>query len=166
VEEDEIRNQIRFYKKHRKEFQFGAFRRLDVEDGVGWQVSLGGSHVAGIFHRLVHAAPGYERLAPRGLKSGARYRVTSRPQTLRVGQFGALMSHVVPVEVNPNGALLRAADRHYVMPDAGQSFEATGAALGEGWGLVPLYCGTGYDKGIRAQSDFGSNVFEITEVEE
>ena len=166
VEEKEIAAQIAWYKERRELFQFGVFRRLEseTEGASAWQVSGKGRHLAGVFHRMVHAAPGYERLALRGLKGEQTYRVESRPQKLRVGQFGGLLSHVAPVSVNPNGALVRTADRHYAMTDGAQSFTASGSALMAGWVLPPLFTGTGYNKDGRMQGDFGSNLFEIREV--
>ena len=163
VEEKEIRAQIEFYKKHRKTFQFGRFSRLQIEDAVGWQVSDEDCCLAGVFHRLIHAAPGYQYLAVKGLKPDARYRVAGRPQGVRVGQFGALLKHVAPVNINPNGAILRTADRNYTMEDATQSVTATGAALMSGCPLPPRFMGAGYDKALRVQGDFGSCVFEIEE---
>ena len=163
VEEDEIKNQIAFYKEHRNAFQFGTFRRLMAEEGVAWQVSRGGKHLAGLFHRLVPAAPGYERLRPRGLKPYCTYCVTSRSQTLRVGPIGGLLKHVAPVNIDPNGAVLRTADRRYAMPDGGERVTATGGALMAGWMLAPRFMGTGYDKNQRSQGDFGSNIYEIRE---
>ena len=164
VEEKEIAAQIAYYKAHRGTFQFGVFRRLEAEYGTAWQVSSVGEHLAGVFHRLLPAAPGYERLFPRGLKANARYRAVSRDQALRVGQFGALLKHVAPMTIDPNGMILRTADRHYAMTDGRQELTATGRALMAGWVLPPLFLGTGYDKDGRMQGDFGSNVYEIKEV--
>ena len=164
VEETEIAAQIAYYKAHRDTFQFGVFRRLEAEYGTAWQVSGTNEHLAGVFHRLLPAAPGYERLYPRGLKPQTRYRAVSRPQPLRVGQFGALLKHVAPVPIDPNGVILRTADRRYAMTDGQQDLTATGSALMAGWVLPPLFLGTGYDKDGRMQGDFGSNVFEIREV--
>ena len=165
VEIKEIQAQIAYYKKHRSVFQFGQFRRLELENGVtGWQVSGENRHLAGIFHRLVHAAPGYEWMKLRGLNRLGRYHVESRPQSLRVGQFGNLLKHVVPFSVNPNGSLLRIADRHYAMEDGSQKFNASGAALMSGWALPQQFFGTGYNKDGRMQGDFGSNLFEVREV--
>ena len=163
VEEKEIKAQIEFYKKHRETFQFGRFSRLTVEDAVGWQVSGESCHLAGVFHKLIPAAPGYQYLAVKGLNAEKRYCVANRPQGVRVGQFGALLKHVVPVNVDPNGALLRTADRHYTMEDGAQRFTATGGALMSGWPLPPRFMGAGYDKTLRVQGDFGSCVFEIEE---
>jgi len=164
VEEKEIAAQIAYYKARRHVFQFGTFRRLEAEQAVAWQVSSNGQHLVGIFHRLVNAAPGYERLHATGLVSSKRYQLESRPQPLRVGQFGNLLKHVVPINVNPNGPPLRIADRHYSMQDGVQKLTASGSALMSGWTLPPQFCGTGYDKDGRMQGDFGSNLFEIKEV--
>ena len=164
VEKKDIAAQIAYYKDHRSAFQFGTFHRLDVENGTAWQVSKNGMHLVGLFHRLIHAAPGYERLYARHLNPDSTYQVISRPQTLRVGPFGSLLSHVSPVSINPNGMVLRTADRHYTMTDGAQKINSSGAALMSGWMLPPHFTGTGYDQNGRMQSDFGSNLFEIREV--
>ena len=80
-----------------------------------------------------------------------------------MGQFGALLKHVAPVNIDPNGAILRTADRHYTMEDGGQQVTASGSALMAGWPLPPRFTGAGYDKTMRVQGDFGSCVFEIKE---
>ena len=164
VEETEIQNQIAFYKQHRSCFQFGTFRRLPSHSHVGWQVSENGRHIAGVFHRLVHAAPGYERLQMQGLEKNKRYRVVSRLQKLRVGQFGALVMHIAPVNLDPNGMILRTADRHYGMEDGQEQLEASGAALMSGIMLNSLFTGTGYDKNLRVQGDFSSYVYVAEEI--
>jgi alpha-galactosidase len=68
VEKKEIKAQIAFYKEHRALFQYGDFRRTET----GWQVSDGETAVAGVFHRQVAAAPGYERLRVPGLDAQKR----------------------------------------------------------------------------------------------
>lgn len=166
AEKAELRAQIAFYKKHRRTFQFGRFRRNPAGEGTAWQVSDGGTHLAGLFHRLVPAAPGYERLFVPGLPAGRRYRVESRAQSLHVRQFGGLIKHISPVRFKPDGLVLRTADRHYRMMDGQQSFSASGAALAAGVMLSPRFSGTGYDAALRMQGDFGSNIYEITEIHE
>lgn len=162
VEQTQIAAQIAFYKQYRRLFQFGAFSRLEN----GWQVSLNSLHAAGVFHTLVPAAPGYERLRLRGLETGRRYRVRAREQKLRLGQFGALVGHVSPVALDPNGLILRAADRHILLDDAQEEYLVSGAALCAGISLAPMFRGTGYDKNQRTQGDFGSNVYIIEEARE
>ena len=159
VEEKEIKEQIALYKRHRKLFQFGAFRR----SGGNWQVSDGKTTMAGVFHGCRQAAPGYEYLRVKGLQKDKTYRFSSRAQALRVGQFGSLVKHVAPVNLDPNGFVLRTADRHLTLPDGEQKLIVTGAALTAGIPLLPAFRGTGYDKQQRTQLDFGSNLYIIEE---
>ncbi|MBQ3192793.1 MAG: alpha-galactosidase [Oscillospiraceae bacterium] len=159
VEVKEIKAQIAFYKQYRHIFQYGRFTRTKL----GWQVSDGATAIAGVFHRLVHAAPAYEQLRLTGLDQNKTYRVTSLAQTIRVGQFGGLLKHVAPVNIDPNGQLLRLADRHVTLPDGGEELRVSGAALMSGILLKPLFRGTGYDQSQRNQGDFGSDIYIIEE---
>ena len=160
VEQKEIKEQIALYKKYRTVFQFGAFSRLKN----GWQVRYGKTAIAGVFRKLRDAAPGYEQLRMTHLDPGKRYHFCNRAQELRIGQFGSLVKHVVPVNLNPNGAILRTADRHMTMHDGVQELNATGAALMSGVTLLPLFRGTGYHERQRTLLDFGSEVYIAQEV--
>ena len=162
VEIKEIKAQIAFYKQYREVFQYGVFRRTNL----GWQVSDGNVTLTGVFHGLVHAAPGYEQLRLSGLEADARYRVTSLVQTIRVGQFGNLLKHVAPVNIDPNGQLLRLADRHVTLPGGAEELTVSGAALMSGIPLRPLFRGTGYDRNQRTQGDFGSDIYVAEKITE
>ncbi len=162
VEIKEIKAQIAFYKQYRQVFQFGRFSRT----ALGWQVSDGTTTIAGVFHKLVSAAPGYERLKIRGLHRDKVYHLTSLPQIIRVGQFGNLLKHVVPVNINPHGALLRMADSHITLKNAEENMTVSGAALMSGVMLSPMFRGTGYDEKQRTQGDFGSDIYIIEEITE
>jgi len=157
VEIKEIKAQIEFYKTYREVFQYGIFSRTNL----GWQVTDGNVVLAGVFHTLVKAAPGYEVLRLSGLDPEKRYRVVSLAQVIRVGQFGSLLKHVVPVSVDPNGILLRLADRVITLPSGSDEMTASGAALMSGVLLRPLFRGTGYDQNQRTQGDFGSDLYII-----
>ena len=159
VEIQEIKHQIELYKTYRRRFQFGTFRRLKN----GWQVSTDGVTAAGVFHKLVNAAPGYEQLRLNGLDAGKTYHLRTRAQKIRVGQFAHLLKHVAPVNINPDGAVLRTADKHYGLEDGVEGYHVSGAALLSGILLQPLFRGTGYDTRQRTQSDYGSNLYIIEE---
>ena len=159
VDEKEIKAQTELYKKYRRIFQFGTFRRTEK----GWQVSDGNTTLAGVFYGSRPAVPGYEWLRIKGLDREKTYRFHSRPQALRVGQFGELVKHVSPVEVNPNGFILRTADKHITLPDGQHTGTATGAALMSGIPMLPAFRGTGYDARQRTQLDFGSSLYIIEE---
>ena len=165
VEEEEIRAQTAFYKQHRRTLQFGAFSRGKTDGGgTVFQAQTVQETVVGVFHGLQNAAPGYERLRVTGLDPARRYRLQSRPQLLRVGEFGTLLRHVLPVKLDPNGLAVRTADSRYKMYDGQQTLTASGAAFGAGVQLTPRFAGTGYDPDGRMQGDFGSNVYVIKEV--
>ena len=159
LEKDQIKDQIAFYKKYRKVFQFGQFHRLEN----GWQVMGENMALAAVFRKLLPAAPGYETLRLRGLSGSKRYKLSTYAQKLRIGQFGSLLKHVAPVNLNPNGLVLRTADRLITIPDGNQTLHASGAAMMAGVRLLPLFRGTGYDANQRTLADFGSDLFIIEE---
>ena len=88
----------------------------------------------------------------------------NRAQELRIGQFGSLVKHVAPVNLNPNGVVLRMVDRHMTMHDGVQELTASGAALMSGVTLLPLFRGTGYHEHQRTLLDFGSEVYIAEEI--
>jgi len=161
IEVKEVKVQTAFYKRYREVFQYGKFSRTDL----GWQVSDGKTTLAGVFSGLVHAAPGYERLRLVGLDKDKRYRIVSLEQSIRVGPFGSLLKHVAPVHIDPNGQLLRLADRHVTLPGGKEDFTVSGAALMSGILLRPAFRGTGYDQNQRTQGDFGSDLYIVEEIE-
>ena len=166
VEQAEIRAQIEFYKAHRRTLQYGRFTRGRTDGGGAvWQAQTREETVAGVFHGVQNAASGYERLRVTGLDAGKRYRLESRAQLLRVGDFGSLLRHVLPVKLNPNGLAVQTADSYYKMYDGQQTVTASGAAYGAGIMLAPRFAGTGYDADGRMQRDFGSNVYFVREVQ-
>ena len=159
LEKEQIKEQIAFYKQYREVFQFGTFRRLPQ----GWQVTKESTALAATFRKVVAAAPGYETLTLRDLEEDKLYRFSTFAQKLRIGQFGSLIKHVAPVDLDPNGLVLRTADRLITMPDGNQKFTASGAALMAGVRLLPQFRGTGYDQNQRTLTDFGSDLYIIEE---
>ena len=74
-----------------------------------------------------------------------------------------MLKHVAPVNLDPNGLVLRAADRLVTIPDGNQRVLASGAAMMAGLRLLPLFRGTGYDENQRTLADFGSDLYIIEE---
>ena len=160
VEVKEIKHQIELYKTYRRLFQFGTFRRMKN----GWQVSQDGVTAAGVFHKLMQAAPGYEQLRLTGLDAGKTYHLRTRAQKIRIGQFAHLLKHVAPVNLNPDGTVLRTADKFYALDDGVEGYRLSGSALMSGILLQPCFRGTGYDTNQRTQGDYGSNLYIVEEV--
>lgn len=159
LEREQIKSQIEFYKKYRSTFQFGAFYRLDS----GWQASGNGATLATVFRKLTQAAPPYRTLRLAELEKDKKYSLSTLAQRLRIGQFGGLVKHVAPIDLNPNGLVLRAADRLITLADGTQELKASGAALMAGIRLLPGFRGTGYDTNQYTITDFGSELYIIEE---
>ena len=68
---------------------------------------------------------------------------------------------MAPVDLNPDGAVLRTADKLYGLDDGVEGYHVTGAALTSGITLLPMFRGTGYDNNQRTQGDFGSKVYIV-----
>lgn len=166
-EKKEITDQIAFYKKHRRLFQYGIFSRIKPISGksnkVIWQ-SLGEDGnlaLTGFFQTQVSAAESDDKLIVMGLKAG-RYTVKTRPQRLFIERFGGLVKHILPVQLNPEGFVLRMANRFMSLTDCVEEYECSDRALKAGIPLKSQFMGTGYNKNVRMLGDFGSNIYIIT----
>ena len=158
LEREQIKAQIALYKTYRELFQFGTFHRLQD----GWQVTKGDASFALHFRGLTEPAPGYAWLRLKNLDRDGVYRLQNIHQELRIGQFGSLVKHVAPVNLDPNGFVLRTVDRLRTMPDGDLSCTASGAALMAGISLQPGFRGTGNGQNQRTLTDFGSELYLIT----
>ena len=120
--------------------------------------------MAGIFNLSFRAIPPRDTLRILQAKAGKRYRVTSLEQKQRIGRFGGLIKHVVPVKLRPDGVVLRTVDRHFAMTDGKEVYECSGEALRSGIGLAMQYSGTGYSKDLRLTTDWGSTLYTAEEL--
>lgn len=161
----ELRGQIAFYKKHRKTLQYGRFYRFDEHKAnkLHWQVSSkdGKEHVVGCFQKLCTASEGYDMLSVHGLEPSAKYHLVCKRQSLFVKRLGGLVKHVMPLELDPDGFVLRTANKFFTMPDGAEDFVASGAALMSGVGLNNQFLGTGYNERLHMLGDFGSALYTI-----
>ena len=161
----DVKDQIEFYKKYRKIFQYGRFYRMKTykENKVIWEVVSEDEETAltGFFQTLGKAAESSDKLKVIGLKEGM-YTIRTRPQRLYIERFGGLIKHVMPVELNPDGMVMRVANRHYSMKDCVENYTCSSEALKSGIPLCEQFIGTGYDERVRMIGDFGSNMY-ITE---
>ncbi len=168
VEKREIKNQIDFYKRYRRTFQFGRFYRLTAqkENKVHWQcVAKDGSMaLAGFFQTMSTASEGYDVLPLTGLEPEARYKVRTRPQSLFIKRFGELVKHILPFSLNPEGLILRTANKVYCLTDCVENYEGYGDLLMAGLMLNNQFIGSHYNPNTRLLGDFGSNLYVIEKV--
>lgn len=166
LELKEISEQIKFYKKHRETLQFGVFSRLDYpkKNKVLWQSAArdGSEVVSGFFQTLATASEGYDRLRVLGLLPDKRYHLETKPQSLYLSRFGGLLKHVLPVELDPNGFVLRTAGKYYKLNDCVEKYDGDGKLFEQGVMLNNQFIGTHYNEQTRLLGDFGSNLY-VTE---
>lgn len=167
AERREVKRQIEFYKKHRMLFQYGEFKRITPVKGnkAHWLVCRGGEAVAGFYQTLATAAEGGDFLPLRGFEPDASYRVTTVPQSVYVKRFGGLVKHIMPIELKPDGFILRTANKFYAMNDAVESYECRGDVLNFGIRLNDQFLGSGYNGDLRMLGDFGSNLYFIEKMD-
>lgn len=166
-ERRQVKEQIAYYKEHRRTFQYGQLKKVKVKnpDQISWQITDGTKTFAAIYQKYKTACPGRDRLDVPGLDPDKIYTVESRRQYHRVRRFGGLLKHILPIHLNAEGFIIRMADRYYGMKDGSESYTASGAMLSEGINLAMQYEGSGYNTNIRVLGDFGSNLYKIEEKE-
>ncbi len=162
----EIRSQIKFYKEHRRLFQYGRFLRHDSykDNKVHWQVidPKRDVSVAGFFNLMSHASEIPDILPVSGLSPEREYQIKTVPKKLSVRRFGGLINHILPIRINPNGFLFRLIDRFYSLTDCVESYSGTGKALMAGVRLNTPFIGTYYNDKSRLLGDCDSNLYQIT----
>ncbi len=164
-ERREVKEQIEFYKEHRRTFQYGKLTRLDMsrENQVSWQTEGDGEIIAGLFQRSTSAAPARDILRVPVADTGKRYTVDTKKQYLRIKRFGGLIKHLVPFKIKADGFLVRTVDRYFALTDGSEHYECCGDALRHGINLEKQYSATGYDSKLRILGDFGSNLYVMKE---
>mgnify|MGYP000920401488 FL=1 len=168
VEKKEIKKQVAFYKKHRRTFQYGRFYRLPAQkdNKVHFEcVSEDGTEaVAGFFQTLATPSESFDFLPLTGLEPDVGYEVETYPQTLFLKRFGGLVKHIMPFTLNPEGFLLRTANRFYSLTDCVEKYTGYGDMLMSGIILNNQFMGTHYNNHTRLLGDFGSNLYIIRKI--
>ena len=166
-ERKQIKEQIAFYKAHRKTMQYGRFERYyPAPDRESWQMTGEDGTVAAIYNLSYHTSPARDTLRILSAQDGKRYKMTSVKQHLRIGRFGSLIKHISPIAIRSDGAIMRFVDRHFSMIDGREEYECSGEALQSGIPLAMQYSGTGYNTSLRMLGDFGSTLYLVTEINE
>ena len=167
VEMKEVKEQIDFYKKYRKVFQYGKFWRGEQfkDTKVVWHVVDEDSKtgISGFFQTLTTASEGFDRLRFMGLDEEKKYSVKTRPQRVFLERFGGLVKHLLPVTLDPDGLVLRTANKHYNMYDCVESYTGYGKSLMGGVLLNNQFEGSNYNENTRLLGDYGSNLYVVEE---
>ena len=162
----QVKEQIEFYKAHRRTFQYGKFEFVHVDNPnqISWQTTGDGEIIAGLFQKKTCAFPYRDRLVIPSANPDKEYSVECVKQYLRVKTFGSLIHHILPVRLNADGLIIRTADKLYSLTDGHETYTCYGDILNFGMNLEMQYEGTGYNEKIRLLGDFGSNLYLIKEI--
>ena len=165
-ERKQIKEQIAFYKAHRKTFQYGTFRTVTLREGerLSFQVKGEGEHFASVFNLSYTAIPERDTLRVPDADENSTYQVKNVKQYLRISRFGTLIKHITPVKLRADGFLLRTVDKHYSLVDGEEEYTLKGENLLHGLPLAMQYSGTGYLPSLRILGDFGSSLYHIKKV--
>ena len=162
VELEAVKRQIEWYKQHRRALQYGRFVREYSDDKhIQWTAYSEDECIVGNFLLRVGAADPVEFLRVSGLEGDAVYSVASREQPLFIKGFGALINHILPFRIHPEGLLARLANKYYSMSDAKESYSASGAMLSCGIPLASRFSGSYYNDKTRIIADYGSTLYLI-----
>jgi alpha-galactosidase len=166
-ERRQVKEQIAYYKIHRKTLQYGTLKKVKLKNSeqISWQISDKDKTFAAIYQKCKESCPGRDRLDVPGLDPDKSYTVESRDQFLRISRFGGLIKHITPVHLKPDGFILRTVNKYFAMKDGKENYVASGAELAEGINLAMQYEGSGYDPNLRVLGDFGSSLYLIKEKE-
>ena len=166
-ERRQVKEQIAYYKLHRRTFQYGQLKKVKLKNSeqISWQISDKDKTFAAIYQKCKESCPGRDRLDVPGLDPEKIYTVESRDQFLRISRFGGLIKHITPVHLKPDGFILRTVNKYFAMKDGKENYTASGAELAEGINLAMQYEGSGYDPNLRVLGDFGSSLYLIKEKE-
>ncbi len=162
-----IKEQIAFYKKYRKLFQFGEFYRLENPMDINRPIWLVLSHdkkqaIVGMFQGRATEGKGYDILRTFGLEDNIEYSITGRTQYINIKAFGNLINSQLPVEIKADGVVHTIISSKYMLKMSDESYVAGGDLLNAyGIRLIQQYSGTGYNDKIRLLSDYGSRIYII-----
>lgn len=167
-----IKQQIAYYKQHRKLLQFGEFFRLqspfDTNQCVWMVVSEDKKEaLLGYYQKLQQANPVLESLRLIGLDDEQLYEIQTRQQYVNIRTFGELMNDFLPVKIRDNGVIHSVISANHMFKQELEQVTAYGDELMyAGFKPKSQFIGTGYNDNIRFVGDFGSRLYFIKSVEE
>ncbi|MBR4954239.1 MAG: alpha-galactosidase, partial [Oscillospiraceae bacterium] len=95
----------------------------------------------------------------------AKYEVNTKKQYIHIKSLASLLKHVIPVELKPDGFVVRTANKFYAMPDGEQHFIAHGSTIMAGIAMPNRFIGSGYSPDLRLASDYGSTIYHIKRID-
>jgi alpha-galactosidase len=167
LEKKEIKEQIKFYKEHRKLIKDGTFYQLkDIkEDGYAlWLVVAKDKSEAilGYYNGLQKMNPTIDEIKLYGLLEDKYYEFEVRHQEHNLHTFGGLVNQILPFKIDERGFIINTVSKFITLPGEKESYVLSGSALMNGaLKLNSQWMGTGFNDSVRVLGDFGSRLYYI-----
>lgn len=167
-----IKEQVEFYKKHRRTLQFGEYHR--IENGTVSELKRnvyqfmtvaqdGSDAVACYYEGQVIPNYTYKHLRTKGLDENAVYVLEGRNLQYSVKIMGDLINMVTPVHVKPDSLTQSAIDKVVKLPGEKECVKASGAVFNRvGVNLAPGFAGTGYNDQTALWTEHGLRLYTFT----
>lgn len=167
-----IEEQVEFYKRHRRTFQFGEYHRIengtvsDLRRNV-YQfmvVSQDGSEAVSCYYEgQVIPNYTYKHMRTKGLDENAVYVMEGRSLQYSVKLMGDLINTVTPVHVKPDSLTQSAIDKVVKLQGEKEYVKASGAVFNRvGVNLAPNFAGTGYNDQTALWTEHGLRLYTFT----
>jgi alpha-galactosidase len=168
-EKKAVTEQISFYKKHRKDLQFGDFYRIKTDEKGIYQwltVALDKKTAFGLYlQKEVEPNFSYGKFQTKGLAENKLYQLTNRQHIFNIKEFGDLINMISPIHIKKDSLAHNIIAMVKKMPGEmencrayGDVFNHFGVKLKQGFGS------TGYDEDIRLFQDYASRLYLWEEV--
>ncbi len=166
AELEEIKSQIRIYKKWRKIVLTGTFYGEKTQEVHKWTiVSRNRKYALGmLMQERVKPNWQFETFRTQGLKDTKKYHFYNVEKKIDVRKFGDLINTSAPVHIK-NGSITQDVVAKFVkMPGETEDYILTGAILNHvGIRLKQAFSSTGYNEQTRYFQDFDSRLYYIEE---
>lgn len=164
-----VKEQVEFYKKHRRTLQFGDYyrvvsgRRSGLSRGSYQFITVAedGSCAIACFYQD-EAIPNYtvRHLSVTGLDDDGVYVMTNRDLKYSVKLLGDLVNTVTPVHVKQDSLAQSAIAKLVKLSGEKEEVRASGAVFNRaGVSLAPGFAGIGYNDKTALCQDFGSRLY-------
>ena len=162
-----IKEQVEFYKKHRKILQFGELYRVEniYNNNVTTWITVEEDKSKAVLmyyqdKQVPH--PNDDILKTFKLSEDTYYKVSARKQKINIKSFGNLINHVTPIEIKNEGMIQHFISKVYSYETEKEEFFAYGDMLNE-IGFMPKeqFSGCGFNENVRLMGDYSSRLFII-----
>ena len=166
LDEEEIKEQIAYYKEHRELALFGDPIDLSFGENIVMGAKRGDEMLISFCSGVNRPLPSLEILRLEGLNEQASYSIATRPEYFDIRDFGDMINHISPVKLKPDGAVANVVSKVYRYPSETTEVTLSGAALAHsGLKLGMKWSGSGISKTSRIMFDFAARAYYLKKVE-